>query len=253
MNSAKRKNGRPAKYKSEEEAVVARRARQKKWINTKRRKIRDAAAREAEVEAEQMALAEAEAEAVVTLAQMPVGIDVDNETEHQRNSETIESMAKQGEFVFQNIEDFATLVNVPPDGNCGYHALIAALDYIKKKAKKTVKEIRRDIWEFGMNHKRYAAKKTICFDRIYDENLVYTVWVGPRRWMNTAEIGLIIAELYDVVFYVYWLIDNAKKTVVYRPGRKEQHYNGGFVLMFKKDSINGDNVVRLFCEHGNHF
>ena len=185
---------------------------------------------------------------------MPVGINVDDETERRLNCGTIKSVAKQGELDFQKIEEFATLVNVTGDGNCGYRALIAALEHIKKKSKETVKEIRRDIWEFAMNRNRYAASKEIDFERIYGEGMIYIGRVGSKYWMNTVEMGPIIAELYDVVLYVYWLNDNnAKKTIAYRPDHSQEHHDGGYVSIFKTDNRDGDSVVRLFCEHGSHF
>ena len=71
------------------------------------------------------------------------------------------------------------MVNVRGDGNCGYHALMAALDYIDRKCKGTVKEVRRDIWEFAMNHKYYLEKKFEIW-RIYRENLTCTVYTGKN-------------------------------------------------------------------------
>lgn len=44
-------------------------------------------------------------------------------------------------------------MDVAADVNCGYHALMAALNYIDRVYKGAVREVRRDIWEFTMNRK----------------------------------------------------------------------------------------------------
>ena len=54
--------------------------------------------------------------------------------------------------------------------------------------------------------------------------------------MNTSEVGPIVAELYDVVMYVYWIDDgNTKKIIAYHPDHKLETFDGGFVSMFKTD------------------
>ena len=66
------------------------------------------------------------------------------------------------------------------DGNCSYHALVVVLNYIQRTYKKTVREVRRDIWEFTMNRKYYLEQK-IDLGRIFKENLKYTEYVGERH------------------------------------------------------------------------
>ena len=72
--------------------------------------------------------------------------------------------------------------------------------------------------------------------------------------MNTLEVGPIVAELYDVVFYVYWIDEgNIKKTVEFKPDRTQDAYDDGFVSIFAADKIAGGAIVRLFCEYVSHF
>ena len=76
-------------------------------------------------------------------------------------------------------------MDVPHGGNCGYHALIAALKYIKRKCKGTVKEVRRDIWEFAMNRKGYTSNNGIDFEIIHRDDKTYTGRIGKKHWINT--------------------------------------------------------------------
>ena len=117
------KLGRIPKYKTKDDAIAARRAQQRTYTKKKRAKSRDTKA-EAKAEAE----IETEDEGEVAPARMPDGINVENEEERQLHSVRIRSEAKMGEFVFQEIGEFGTLVNVAADGNCGFHALMAALN-----------------------------------------------------------------------------------------------------------------------------
>ena len=39
--------------------------------------------------------------------------------------------------------------------------------------------------------------------RVFKENLKYTGHVGERNWMDSSEVGLIAAELYNIVVYGY--------------------------------------------------
>ena len=72
--------------------------------------------------------------------------------------------------------------------------------------------------------------------------------------MNTLEVGPIISELYNVVFYMYCIDEgNVKRTIAYRPDRSQQQHDGGFLSLFKTDKRDGDSVTRLFCEHTRHF
>ena len=86
-------------------------------------------------------------------------INVDDEEDCQRNSVLSVSRASVGEDTFDTIEQFGTMRNVKADGNCGYHAVIAALKHIKRECKNTVKEVRRDIREFATNRTYYLNMK----------------------------------------------------------------------------------------------
>ena len=245
-----KKIGRPPMYKTKDDKDDARRAQQRLHVNRKRAKVRDALAA-AKVEAE--AEVEAEDEDEVPLVPMPETVNVEDEVERLAHCVRTKSKQKKGEFVFDRIEQFGTIVNVAADGNCGYHALMAALDYNNKKCKMTVREVRRDIWEFGMNRKYYLDQK-FNLSRIFKEKLKYTGTVGRKHWMNSAEVGPMAAELYDILVYVYWIDDNnTKKTIAYRPNRDSEMHDGGFVSMFKADRTQGAAVVRLFCENKQHF
>ena len=192
-----KKVGRIPKYKTTDDRKAARQAQQRKY-----KKRVDAEKRDALVAAKAEAEADAEVEAEVAPARMPDEIDVENEEERQLHSVRIWSEAKKGELVFHEIGHFGTLENVAADEHCGYHALMAALSYIKRKCKRTVEEVRRDIWKFAMNRKYYVDKK-MDLKRIYQEHIQYTGCIGSFHWMNTAEVGPTAAELYNVVVYVY--------------------------------------------------
>ena len=60
-------------------------------------------------------------------------------------------------------------------------------------------------------------------------------------------MGPIIAELYNIAFYVYWIDEgNTKKTVEFKRDRTQEEHNNGFVSMFVADKNTGGEVVRLF-------
>ena len=90
------------------------------------------------------------------------------------------SKARKGKFVFKRIGQFATNGDVVADGNCGYHALMVALDYIDRKCKGTVKEVRRDIWEFAMNRKSYTLNNGTDFRRIHRDDRTHTGRISKK-------------------------------------------------------------------------
>ena len=82
-----------------------------------------------------------------------LNLETDDPIEKQLNCELDMKEAEVGEYTFQKIEEFGTLVNVPYDGNCGYNAVIGALQYIKRCCRENVKEFRRDIRNYVENHR----------------------------------------------------------------------------------------------------
>ena len=139
---------------------------------------------------------------------------------------------------------------VPRDGNCGYTSLINALNHIDVKCKKTVLEIRKDIWEFICNRRETDFKYIKFKDKdllgIFQEGLKYTGNMAFWRWMDTSMLGRVISKLYNVNFYVYYDDSKMKRTTIYRPNDDHTCDEAGFVSIGDKVSDGPLKVVRFY-------
>ena len=77
---------------------------------------------------------------------------------------------------------------------------MATLDYIYVMRKGTMREVRKDIWEFAMNFKYYLEKK-MDLGRNFREGLKYTGYIGEINWMDSSEMGPIVADFHNIVVY----------------------------------------------------
>ena len=66
-------------------------------------------------------------------------------------------------------------MNVEADGKMWLPYTYCGTEIHLKDVQVTVQEVRRDIWEFTINHKNYLEQKFEIW-RIYMENLTYTVY-----------------------------------------------------------------------------
>ena len=96
--------------------------------------------------------------------------NIKNYTDRERNSVLSIARADTCEWLCDMIEQFGTKVDVKGDRDFEYRAVMAAIKYIGRECKETVKEVRRDIWEFISNRKRYQKSlNKEGLDRIYVE------------------------------------------------------------------------------------
>ena len=97
-------------------------------------------------------------------------------------------------------------MDVAYDGNCGYNAVIGALKYVKKCCRENVKEFRRDIRNYVENHKgedMFSVVTKSDLNTIFQEKLTYTGRVGKNHWMDGGYVGVAVANLFNVVVYIY--------------------------------------------------
>ena len=136
----------------------------------------------------------------------PIDVDTDDPEKIRSNGELDMRRAEQGEYEFQEIEQFGTIVDVAYDGNCGYLSFIGALKYVKKKCREDVGEFRRDIRNYVENHKnkdKFAFVRKQDLDAIFQEELEYTGEVDTAHWMEGSLVGAVVADLFNVVVYIY--------------------------------------------------
>ena len=84
---------------------------------------------------------------------MPEANHAKDEADRQLHCVRAWGKARKSEFIFQESGQFRTKGNVVADRNCGYHALMVALNYINRTCKETLREVRKNIWVFSMNCK----------------------------------------------------------------------------------------------------
>ena len=136
----------------------------------------------------------------------PIDVDTDDPEKIRSNGQLDMRRAEQGEYEFQEIEQFGTIVDVAYDGNCGYLSFIGALKYVKKKCREDVGEFRRDIRNYVENHKnkdKFAFVRKQDLDAIFQEELEYTGEVDTAHWMEGSLVGAVVADLFNVVVYIY--------------------------------------------------
>ena len=136
----------------------------------------------------------------------PIDVDTDDPEKIRSNGQLDMRRAEQGEYEFQEIEQFGTIVDVAYDGNCGYLSFIGALKYVNKKCREDVGEFRRDIRNYVENHKnkdKFAFVRKHDLDAIFQEELEYTGEVDTAHWMEGSLVGAVVADLFNVVVYIY--------------------------------------------------
>ena len=133
-------------------------------------------------------------------------MDTDDPETIRRNNELDMRSAEIGEFEFENIKQFGTIVDVAYDGNCGFLSLIGALKYVKRKCREDVGEFRRDIRNYIENHKSkdmFTVVGNNDLDAIFKEGVDYTGVVDRDCWMEGSIVGIAVANLFNVVVYIY--------------------------------------------------
>ena len=133
-------------------------------------------------------------------------LETEDPEEQERNCALDVSQAELGEWTFNQIADFVTIVDVAYDGNCGYNAVIGALKYVKKCCRENVKEFRRDIRNYVENHKgenMFSVVTKSDLNTIFQEKLTHTGRVGKNHWMDGGYVGVAVANMFTVVVYIY--------------------------------------------------
>ena len=215
-----------------------------------------------------------------------IDVDTDDPETIRRNNELDMRRAEIGEFEFEKIKQFGTIVDVAYDGNCGFLSFIGALKYVKRKCREDVGEFRRDIRNYIENHKSKDMFEIVGnndLDAIFKEGVDYTGVVGRNRWMEGSIVGIAVANLFNVVVYIYSedtspsdkkrkkgkgkkhgdevgeesVEDDGgngfqRRTTVYRPFEHSE-YKKGFISMMKKDSHRASEVVRLYNQIEFHY
>ena len=84
--------------------------------------------------------------------------------------------------------------------------MIGALKYVKRKCREDVGEFRRDIRNYIENHKSKDMFEIVGnndLDAIFKEGVDYTGVVGRNCWMEGSIVGIAVANLFNVVVYIY--------------------------------------------------
>ena len=172
------------------------------------------------------------------------------------------------------------------DGNCGYLSFIGALKYVDKKCREDVGEFRRDIRNYVENHRSkdmFAVVGNDNLDAIFKEGIEYTGTASRSHWMEGSIVGVVVANLFNVVVYIYsedmrGCYKNRKRGKAKKQGDgvgkwsvEDEGENGyqprtfvscpfehpkckkGFIPMMTKDRHRAREVVRLYNQINYHY
>jgi hypothetical protein len=153
------------------------------------------------------------------------------------------------------LESFGSIVDVPGDGSCGYHAVQIGLEELGKVTKCSVTDLRKKLHTHASEHREALYRSTSSNENSFDEIVLAPIFmegisfdghVSGEYWMDASTVGPVIAHLFGVSLVVFWPEETGNKanhTMTYRTSEN------GNVEVFQVDEtfVKPNNMSSTVC------